>query len=543
MFRFFCTECENKLKAPENLVGQKVECAHCGKAITVPDPKSIDSGILNQKTNIIKTQQISRKALIDHSTILEPDLTENLVDLINQQVDADITTDVPKLDVPKLDVPKLDVPKLDVPKLDVPKLDVPKLDVPKLDVPKLDIPIATPEPTPAKPDIPIARPELMTAHAEGGKTRQDRLDYHDASIAEPAPPKQLSPSKFRAGTVVGNFEIGYHLGEGAMGQVFSAKQLSMDRQVALKIIPPEVMNEEAVAQFNNEVKMLAKLSHQNIVTAYEAGEDKGIYYLAMAFIEGMNLDDVLKEGAVPEEQALNLVIYIATALKYSWDQYKMIHLDIKPGNIMIDSQGTVKLMDLGIAKIPTGKEGDGDKTVLGTPRYMSPEQASGEPDLDWRSDQYSLGATLYHILTGEPPFPGDDPQDVMRLHISAPLRPPISINETISRETNEVIKRMMAKSRDRRFESWDGLITRLSEISLVLSRGRGASPRKGKGTDRQRAVKQTGKKTRMRIGKSAAVTYANPQPSSFSTKLTILIVIILAGLAVLGLLLTLGGKI
>ncbi len=462
MFRFFCSNCGNKLKATDELVGQQVECAHCGTVITVPPPDSKSSSEAQPKKEPdggwARTQEISRSALRKNAAS-DAGASENLLDLINEQVDLDELS-------------------------------------------------ASYEPKKAAPAAPGKPMAVATPSEEIPPSTTDVA----VPINAPAPPTSTKPAganKYRAGTVVGNFEIGYLLGEGAMGQVFAAKQLSMDRQVALKILPPEIMHAETAAaeQFRNEVKMLAKLDHHNIVTAFEAGEDNGIYYLAMAFINGKSLETLLdEEPIVDEEQALMVIVHVANALQYSWDTFKMLHQDVKPANIMIDDQGEVKLMDMGIATMANKDGAEKNNTfVLGTPHYMSPEQASGQGDLDWRSDQYSLGCTLYRMVTGEVPFPGDDPTDVMKKHFSAPLPPAKTKNPNVSQKMNDLLKRMLAKTRDRRYQSWAELIAALGETVSASRRHKKALANKSKkGTDKNKPVGNASRKkrTKMKRGRS-----------------------------------------
>ncbi|NLF18522.1 MAG: SUMF1/EgtB/PvdO family nonheme iron enzyme, partial [Lentisphaerae bacterium] len=213
-------------------------------------------------------------------------------------------------------------------------------------------------------------------------------------------------SRVDCGATLGGFRLDRRLGKGGMGEVFLATQLSVDRQVAVKVLPPSfAADHEAVERFLHEGRLAARLDHANIVTVYEAGEDGGNYYLAMACVEGESLDRRLKrDGALPEREALTIVRTIAEALCYAWDEFQLLHRDLKPANIMLDRRGRVFLMDLGLAKSlgeETGMTLSG--AILGTPHYMSPEQAMGSSQLSVQTDIYALGAPLTYLSLAKVP--------------------------------------------------------------------------------------------------------------------------------------------
>ncbi len=287
----------------------------------------------------------------------------------------------------------------------------------------------------------------------------------DMTIMVPVP--EIEP-----GTMLGGFRIERHLGSGSMGDVYLATQLSLHRQVALKILPPAVTrDEQTVDRFLHEVRMLAKIQHANVVTAIEAGEDSGIYYLAMTYVAGENLADRLKRaGELPEREALTIAMKVAGALQHVWDRHQIIHRDIKPANIMMDVTGQVMLMDMGISKSFAGE----DKSVttsgftIGTPDYMSPEQAMARTDLDFRSDLYSLGTTLYHLAVGVSPYKSERIIDVMSKHINDPFPPPQDRNPAVSDGCAALLEKMMSKAREDRHQNWGALI---EDIRRVLGGG------------------------------------------------------------------------
>ena len=260
------------------------------------------------------------------------------------------------------------------------------------------------------------------------------------------------------------FRVEQWLGSGSMGEVYLATQLSMDRGVALKVLPPELVHDpDDVDRFQHEVRMLAKLDHPNIVTAFEAGEDAGHNYLAMSYVDGQSLEDrVQAHGPIPEEEALQIASKVAEALAYAWDRYQLLHRDIKPSNIMIEQDGTVKLMDMGISKSLSDDAAiTSPGLVVGTPYYMSPEQARDRQDIDCRADIYSLGATLYHLLTGAPPHEGETSTQVLSRLLTDPIVPPIELNPKLSPPCSDLILAMTAKDVADRPGSWHTLLERL----------------------------------------------------------------------------------
>ncbi len=283
-----------------------------------------------------------------------------------------------------------------------------------------------------------------------------------ASVTVPHP--RLGP-----GVTIGGFKIERLIGTGGMGEVYLARQLSMDRLVALKILSGHARSEEDKQRFIQEVRTLAQLEHPNIVTAHEAGEDGGYLYLAMSYVNGEALDRRLAtQGRIPEREALRIARKIARALDYAWTEHRLLHRDIKPANILIDAHGEPKLADLGLAHSVQAAEGriEGRGRVAGTPNYMSPEQAEGRDDLDCRSDIYALGATLYHMLTGQLPYAADTPEETIRKKFEEPLPDPRSFVPDLSPSVVALLAGMLAPDREERYASWKELI---ADIDRVLA--------------------------------------------------------------------------
>src|SRR5437763_98888 len=264
---------------------------------------------------------------------------------------------------------------------------------------------------------------------------------------------------------------GYNLlgkiGKGAMATVYKAKQLSLDRIVAIKVLPKRMSeNKEFVDRFYYEGRAAAKLSHNNIVQAIDVGSTPdGFHYFVMEYIEGKTLYDLMVpppagEGRTfSEAEALDITMQMADALAHAHNR-GLIHRDVKPKNIILAPQGVAKLTDLGLARAMEDKElaeSEAGK-AYGTPYYISPEQIRGDVDIDFRADIYSLGATMYHLVTGRPPFEGDTPSAVMHKHLRQPLVPPDHINTALSAGIGEIIELAMAKDRDERYHGTEEML-------------------------------------------------------------------------------------
>lgn len=198
------------------------------------------------------------------------------------------------------------------------------------------------------------------------------------------------------------------LGQGGMGAVYKARQKHLDRLIALKVIPPEAATEPAFAErFAREARALARLNHPNIVTVYDFGQSDGVYFLLMEFVDGLNLRQTMQTGSLSPPEALAIVPHICDALQYAHDQ-GIVHRDVKPENVLLDKGGRVKIADFGLAKLLTHSPQDFTLThsmqVMGTPRYMAPEQIEHPTEVDHRADIYSLGVMFYEMLTGELPM-------------------------------------------------------------------------------------------------------------------------------------------
>jgi len=284
------------------------------------------------------------------------------------------------------------------------------------------------------------------------------------------------------------------LGKGAMATVYKARQLSLDRIVAIKVLPPKMNdNAEFVDRFYKEGKAAARLSHNNIVQAIDVNSSPdGFHYFVMEYLEGKTLYDLMQENhSFSEAEALDIAIQQADALVHAHSR-GLIHRDIKPKNIILTPQGVAKLTDLGLARAVDDKvaaESEAGK-AYGTPYYISPEQIRGEVDIDFRADIYSLGATLYHLVTGRPPFEGDTPSAVMHKHLRGQLVPADHVNTALSAGLGEIIEVSMAKNRDDRYGSTADL---LEDLKLVAAGQPPTHARRAVNLDDLEKVEERGK--------------------------------------------------
>jgi serine/threonine-protein kinase len=291
----------------------------------------------------------------------------------------------------------------------------------------------------------------------------------EARVLTPTQAKRLLQEAGEAGKFrePPGYQIISPIGQGSMGMVYRAKQLSMDRTVALKILLRQLaMNKDFIERFHREARIAAKLSHNNVVQAIDSGEYAGHHYFVMEYVDGTNIKQELDKGKVyGEREALQIILQIAEALGHA-HQKGLIHRDIKPENIMMTKDGTAKLADLGLARLTADETlAQAEKGVaIGTPYYISPEQIRGAVDVDIRSDIYSLGATLYHMVTGRVPFPGKTPTEVMQKHMRAKLVPPDHINTNLTSGTGELVETTMARDRERRYASPEDLIIDLKSL-------------------------------------------------------------------------------
>ena len=284
---------------------------------------------------------------------------------------------------------------------------------------------------------------MVTASAGAGQTAVGGVSHDDATISMPPP----GEDPLAAGTQLGAYRLGRKLGEGGMGVVVLGTHGLLQRQAALKIIRPEIAAERNfVERFLREARAAAAVNHQNLVAIHDAGECAGRTWLAFEFVSGGDLDALLaRDGPFTAVRALELIAACADGLQALADA-GLVHRDIKPHNIFLDARGRPKLGDFGLAR-----RSDGDDrmtmtgTGMGTPAYMSPEQANGAADLDIRADLHALGGTLYTLLTKRTPFTGATPWAVVNAVVNEPPPDPRHVRPDLPAEVAAIVQRAMAK--------------------------------------------------------------------------------------------------
>jgi hypothetical protein len=257
---------------------------------------------------------------------------------------------------------------------------------------------------------------------------------------------------FQVGERVGDYEIVGVLGTGGMGQVYKVRNVISERLEAMKVLLPNLEGDPALAdRFLREIKVLATLDHPNIASLRTAFRSGNQLVMVMELVEGVGLDERVRQGPIPVAEALDYFCQALSALDYAHSR-GVIHRDIKPANLMVTPQGVVKLMDFGIAKPAGDRQLTRTGTTLGSLYYMSPEQVTGGP-LDARSDIYSMGVALYEVLTGTRPFKGDSEFSIMAAHLEGQVVPPIQVNPLLGPVLNEIIMTAIAKDPAQRFQS------------------------------------------------------------------------------------------
>lgn len=267
--------------------------------------------------------------------------------------------------------------------------------------------------------------------------------------------------------LAGRYELGAMIGSGGMADVYAAKDTRLNRSVAIKILRSDLARDPAfVARFRKEALAAAALSHNDIVAVYDSGEDGSSSYIVMELVHGQTLRDLLKSGhEISIQRALEITAGILDALSYSHSK-GIIHRDIKPGNVMITDDGSIKVMDFGIARALSDANATMTSTwnVIGTAQYLSPEQAQGLAS-DRRSDIYSVGCVLYELLVGEPPFSGDTPVAIAYQHVSAHLVPASDYVEELDKNIDTILTVALSKDPAHRYQDAGAM---LADVRLAI---------------------------------------------------------------------------
>lgn len=323
-----------------------------------------------------------------------------------------------------------------------------------------------------------------------GQSDSDSSDQNSARVAEDgklgkaSEPAMEMVSGSLVGSRLGDFQIMRKLGRGGMADVYAARQLSLARDVALKVLRADyARDKDYIQRFRREARAAAKLNHPNIVQVYEVGNVDSVYYIAQELIDGENLRQTLdRQGVIGQDEALEILVGVASALEVAVD-FGITHRDIKPENVMRNLRGVVKVADFGLARIGTDVDATQSNLTqvgltLGTPRYMSPEQVQGKT-VDIRSDLYSLGVTAYHLLSGRPPFEAEDSLALALMHLH---ETPVPLDRTRARRNSEgdpdlpewliaVVSRLMNKLPQDRFQSPTELLDAIRNEAAISKLG------------------------------------------------------------------------
>ena len=281
------------------------------------------------------------------------------------------------------------------------------------------------------------------------------------------------------GKMLGGYQVLRKLGQGGMGAVYEARQVALDRSVALKVLPAELAGNKAfILRFTREALSVAKLNHNNIVQIYDVGKADGTYFFAMEFVRGTTLQHIIeKQGQIDPATAVGYIMQAARGLEYA-HRKNIIHRDIKPDNIMLNEEGVAKVADLGLAK--DVKDQEASMTMagigMGTPHYMSPEQATDAKNCDSRADIYSLGCTLYHLVAGRVPYDGGSAYEIITKHVQDPVVPVHTVVEGLPEDLSGIITKMMAKKKEERYASMAEVVAALEGYLGVSYAAKGFQP-------------------------------------------------------------------
>ncbi len=353
------------------------------------------------------------------------------------------------------------------------------------------------KPKPARPEKVIggAGPEKKqpaSATKQASINHPTRNDDGEAAAGSPQP-FSINPAAMPTNKRLGGYRLVSELGRGGLGVVYLAQQMSLNREVALKLIQSHLAGRStAVARFFREAYAAAQLTHHNVVQIYDMGQDAGTNFFSMELVRGKNLAELLRDsGKLEQRQAAGYILQAARGLHFAHEQ-GMVHRDVKPANLMIDSNGVVKVADLGLVKVGNVEEPESQPrtekfsgtqsmsltamgTTVGTANYIAPEQVRDSSAVDLRADIYSLGCTFYALLTGAPPFSGNTAEEVIRKHLAEPPRPPAEIGIKIDPRLSGILMKMVEKEPENRYGSLSTVIRDL-ETWLGLDTQAGYTP-------------------------------------------------------------------
>ena len=303
---------------------------------------------------------------------------------------------------------------------------------------------------------------IIKRRADGSKPTHQTKPTHPAPTVPPSPPPVAKNNEREEPPDIPFLHFDSIVGRGGMAVVWRAWHVELKKFVAVKVLDSRFsLTGRDLRQFMVEVKTMSSLHHQGIVQGYGADCIDGRYYFIMDYVDGYTFGALLKrKSRLPQIDGLIICESVADAMKYAWDNFGIIHCDIKPDNIMVDRDGTVKVLDLGLCQSTAAfRQSIYNEEVVGTPAYISPEQIYGDVELECRADIYSLGATLYHLATGRMLFPIMSNDDILRAHVDPQQQAPDprSIAPLLTEGFVRLIAGMVAKDRDLRYQTWDAV--------------------------------------------------------------------------------------